>query len=174
MHKAGLLKRVKLGKRYYFSSWSQPSHLKHGIICTRALLRFWAAKKRCRFVSENEYRQEKFGVVAEWGILYPTGKMLHFEYCTADYVGRNGLVKKKMNLYAKHLPSIEKHFGAQGVVLAVLDTKKALDYAMENLHTSFAYFVELKRFMSVPASRQLSSPIYIWAEDGKEYPLSHV
>lgn len=169
MYADGLLKRTKLGKRFYYTSWSQPMHLMHGIVCTRALLRFWGADRDCELIGENEFRKHKFGVVPEWGILYPNGSLLLCEYCTADNVGRNGLVPKKVNFYIRFTKSIQSHFNARVVVVFILESRDAMKTATQCEATSFIYFVERDKFFSVNPNDQITAPVY-WL-DGKEYPL---
>lgn len=168
---SGDLKLVRRGNKHFYSSWSQPAHLVHGLICSMAYLRIHAANPSGEAVGENTFRQQKFGVVPEWAIIYPNGTMLLFEYCTADNVGRNGLVVKKVNFYRKYLRDIEEHFGSSAVVLFVLDTNDALRHALRSAGASFAYFVDLKTFAKVEAGNHLTAPIYFWGGDGKRYPL---
>lgn len=169
----GELKLVKRGNKHFYSSWSQPAHLRHGLICSKSFLRIYAADKSGEAIGENAFRQQKFGVVPEWAIVYPNNTMLLFEYCTADNAGRNGLVVKKVNFYKKYLNRIEAHFHTKAIVVLVLDTIDALKHATNNIGASFAYFVDLKTFAKVKIGDHLKAPIYIWGGDGKKYPLKN-
>lgn len=168
----GLLKLVKRkSNKNYYTSWAQPAHLRHGLICSKSFLRIYAANPTGEAIGENEFRAQKFGVVPEWGIVYPNGTMILYEFCTADNAGRNGLVVKKTNFYRKYLDRIETHFDSKAIVVLLLDTKDALKHATASLGAHFAYYVDLQTFAKVKTGDHLTAPIYIWGGDGNKYPL---
>lgn len=169
--KKKLLKEVRWGRKKIYTAWAGRMHIEHGLVCSEALIRIIISKSDCTVISENEFRAQTFGVVAEWGIKYPNGKLLLFEYCTKDNVGRKGLVIRKANMYQASLPQIEEHFGAKAIVLFVLDTKETLAYVSDRRRHPFFYYVDLETFLRVPMGKQLSTPIYIWAGDGQKYAL---
>src|SRR5258706_10855683 len=52
----------------------------HGLACTESLIRFWRSRADGEIVAERFFYG--LGAVPEWGIRYPNGKMLLFEFCT--------------------------------------------------------------------------------------------
>jgi hypothetical protein len=104
--------------------------------------------------------------VPEWGIRYPSGKLLLFEYCSQDNFERYNLVKGKMIRY--------RHTYPDGLVLFVIDAlrEKVEQYVrkMTPCGDNF-FFTDYQTFKNVPIGQQLTAPIYIWGEDGQPYPL---
>ena len=50
----------------------------HGLSCTEGLVRFWRARTEGEIIAERYFYG--CGIVPEWGIRYPDGKMLLFEF----------------------------------------------------------------------------------------------
>src|SRR6185503_16683779 len=80
---------------------------------------FWPAR------TEGEIIAERFfygcGVVPEWGIRYPNGKMLLYEFSTKSNFHFSGLMNGKLNAYRRNLEKIEEKFQAKAIVVFVLD-----------------------------------------------------
>ena len=132
------------------------------------------------------------GAVPEWGIRYPNGKMLLFEFCTESNFLFSNNMKGKLNAYKKHLEEIEKKFQSKALVLFVIDVPRdtveryvgslkrevgsvadgdqSAPYDGDRFPLLPFFFVSYEDFLKVPIGDQLKAPIYIWL-DGKEYPL---
>jgi hypothetical protein len=158
----------------------------HGLACTEGLVRFWRAR------TEGEMIAERFfygcGIVPEWGIRYPDGKMLLFEFSTKSNFQFSGLMHGKLNAYRRNLEKIEEKFSAKAIVVFVLDVPRStveryvgslggrsagsasLRDGGDEFPSDPFYFVDNETFLKVPIGQQLKAPIYFWM-DGKEYPL---
>jgi hypothetical protein len=132
----------------------------HGLSCTRCLVRFVRSYRNCEVIPEKFYRASRMGVVPEWGIRYPTGKTLLFEFSTADQVMRNGVVAGKIVRYQKALL-------ASAFILFVLDVTPAVVSSIvgDLKPGSDFYFTDYQSFLDVPMGRQLSAPIYLSGAD---------
>jgi hypothetical protein len=109
--------------------------------------------------------------VPEWGVIYD-GKILLFEYSTADNFRRTMLMKKKVAQYIESIPRFKSYFGKEVVVLFVFAGERyKVKYFCEKYgqHPKF-YFCDLASFFDVELGGQLSTPIYYW-KDGRSYPL---
>jgi len=191
------LKAIKYGKKLVYMAPHKAKgkdiedlaiYLKivHGLSCTEGLVRFWRAR------TEGEMIAERFfygcGIVPEWGIRYPDGKMLLFEFSTKSNFHFSGLMNGKINAYRRNLEKIEEKFSAKAIVVFVLDIPRntveryvgsfrreagsVADAPAEGDAFPFDpfYFVDYETFLKVPIGDQLKAPIYFWM-DGKEYPL---
>jgi len=160
----------------------------HGLSCTEGLVRFWRAR------TEGEIIAERFfygcGIVPEWGIRYPDGKMLLFEFSTKSNFQFSGLMNGKLNAYRRSLGKIEEKFSAKAVVVFVLDVPRttveryvgilggrpapsaSLRAEGDTFPSDPFYFVDNETFLKIPVGQQLKAPIYFWM-DGKEYPLKN-
>jgi hypothetical protein len=163
----------------------------HGLSCTEGLVRFWRARTEGEIIAERYFYG--CGIVPEWGIRYPDGKMLLFEFSTKSNFQFSGLMNGKINAYRRSLEKIEEKFSAKAVVVFVLDVPRvtvkryvgilggrtapsptanasASDEGDRFPFDPF-YFVDNETFLKIPIGEQLKAPIYFWM-DGKEYPLT--
>jgi hypothetical protein len=159
----------------------------HGLACTEAIVRFWRSRMDGEIIAERFFYG--CGAVPEWGIRYPNGKMLLFEFCTESNFLFSNNMKGKLNAYQKHLDEIEKKFEAKAIVLFVIDIPRdkverfvgSLKREVGSLAGARAggdrfpsdpfFFTDYETFLKVPFGQQLTEPIYFWS-DGKQYPLS--
>lgn len=153
------------------------SKVVHGLACTEALVRFYRSHMDGTVVAERFFYG--CGSVPEWGIIYPEGTMLLFEYCTKHNFLFSGKIKGKLQAYRNNLEKIEKKFQVKAVVVFVLDVPKEVveRFVLGERHVGSvagappnAFFVDQETFLKVPMGEQLKSPIYYWS-DGKQYPL---
>lgn len=147
--------------------------VKHGLGCTEGLVRIWRSNMAGVIIAERHFRG--FNIVPEWGILYNNHKLLLFEFCTRDNSVRTNVVKGKLTRYRNNLPYIEeKFYGAKAIVMFVLAVRrpivKRIVGEVRPAGDPF-FFTDYKSFLEVPHSKQLTTPIYIWGEDGESYPL---
>lgn len=163
----------------------------HGLACTEGLVRFWRSNTKGEIIAERFFYGG--GVVPEWGIRYPNGKMLLFEFSTKSNFHFSGLMKGKLNAYRRHLEFIEKKFQAKAIVVFVIDVPRitvqrfvgtlrrevgsaadgdlSAPYGGDGFPSDPFYFVDYEKFLSIPIGDQLKVPIYFWM-DGKEYSLT--
>lgn len=173
----GKLQAIRYGHRYVYRLPQRRRFLahdiQHGLVCTKALLAFLHCRQG-QLVSERFFRQMKFGAVPEWGMLFSSG-MLLFEYSTADNFSRRRLMNTKLRQYRESVFKIEDFFDAQAIVLFLFDTEThklkhfVSEYCQDDIQF---YFASLDAFKRVKRGKHLNSPIYIWAGDGKKYPLT--
>ena len=163
----------------------------HGLACTECLVRVYRSRTESMIIAERYFYG--LGAVPEWGIRYPNGKLLLFEFSTEDNFERTNMIKGKMNAYQRQLEKIEEEFQAKATVLFVLDIPRG---KVENFVGSLRreagsvadgdpsaldggdsfpsypfFFTDYKTFLDVPFGQQMTAPIYFWM-DGKEYPLA--
>jgi hypothetical protein len=161
----------------------------HGLACTESLVRFWRSRVDGEIIAERYFYG--CGAVPEWGIRYPHGKMLLFEFCTESNFLYSNMMTGKLKAYEKNLEKIEDKFQGEAVVLFVLDVpRKTVENFVGSLRGAAGsvadasalpegdrfplnpfYFVDYETFLKVPIGSQLFEPIYLWS-DGKSYPLS--
>jgi hypothetical protein len=163
----------------------------HGLACTESLIRFYLSRKDGEIIAERFFYG--LGAVPEWGIRYPNGKMLLFEFCTESNFLFSNNMKGKLNAYKRHLEDIERKFNSEAVVLFVLDISKekvkryvgslrrdagsvadgyqSAPYEGDTFPLNPLFFVDYETFLKVPFGKQLFDPIYFWPFDGKVYPL---
>ncbi|MCI0529403.1 MAG: hypothetical protein L0Y56_18340, partial [Nitrospira sp.] len=94
----------------------------HGLACTECLVRFWRSRMDGEIIAERYFY--RLGAVPEWGIRYPNGKLLLFEFCTESNFLHSNMVKGKINAYKRYLEKIEEKFQAKAIVLFVLDVPR--------------------------------------------------
>ena len=150
-----------------------PSDIEHGLTCTEILLRILRSYDGYELVSERFFKSKNLGVVPEWAIIFPTGAMMMLECSMAGNFGRTKLMREKVRRYQINLDRIEKDFNKWGIILFVFDAPR---YKVSSFVDQYSpkddafYFVDLYSFLDVDG-KQLSAPIYICGEDGKQYPL---
>lgn len=159
----------------------------HGLACTECLVRIYRSKPDGTAIPERYFKGS--GSVPEWGIIYPDGKLLLFEFCTKDNFYFAGNMRGKLGSYKNNLHKIEERFQGKAVVLFVLDVPRpvveryvrSLDdagsaggvppaYSGDTFPDPF-FFTDYETFLKVPFGQALQSPIYFWV-DGKEYTLN--
>jgi len=172
----GKLKTKRVGKKiaYIVPRKGRKPHpnIEHGLGSTEGLVRFWRSRMDGLIIPERHFRG--FGIVPEWGISYNNGKILLYEFCTADNFFRSGNIQGKMTRYNQYLPSIEAKFGREGIVLFVIDVgeKDVEEYIVKRLPLGDQFFfADYQTFLRQPIGDQLKAPIYIWGGDGEKYPL---
>jgi hypothetical protein len=153
------------------------SKVVHGLACTEGLVRFYRSRMDGVVVAERFFYG--LGAVPEWGLLYPEGKMLLFEYCTKSNFLFSGKVKGKIQAYDRSLDKIEKKFNTKAMIVFVLDVPKGVverfvvrerQAGTENGAAGKIFFTDYETFRKIPIGEQLTAPIYFW-NDGKQYPL---
>jgi hypothetical protein len=146
--------------------------VEHGLGCTEGLIRFWWSDQRAEIVEEHCFYG--CGSVPEWGLRYDSGKMILFEYCTANNFGRINVMKAKLAAYRQHLDTINRRFNREGVIVFVCDVPRMkLQSFLEEIKPTGlpVFFTDYDMFKRVGIGQQLNAPIYIWGEDGLSYPL---
>src|SRR5215204_2817347 len=83
--KKGKLRSVLYGSRLIYTlpkkvKRSGLEKVVHGLACTECLVRFYRSKMDGVAIAEKYF--QGMGCVPEWGIIYPDGKLLLFEFCT--------------------------------------------------------------------------------------------
>jgi hypothetical protein len=160
----------------------------HGLACTESLVRFWLSRRDGEIIAERYFYS--LGAVPEWGMRYPNGKMLLFEFCTESNFLFSNNMKGKLNAYNKHLEEIENKFKTKGLVLFVLNISRdkveryvgslseGVGSVADAPHSGGSspvtpcFFTDYETFLKVPYGKQLVAPIYFWSLDGRVYPLS--
>lgn len=127
---------------------------------------------------EAEVIQERMfyggGCVPDFGLAYPSGKMILCEYSSEDNFHRPHNIKDKLAAYRKFLPGIQERFGMEAVLVFVLDVSriKVQKFVDKEKPTGLpVFFTDMDMFCRVGIGHQLEAPIYIWGEDGLAYPL---
>lgn len=170
---------TKYGKRLIYAcprKVRHPDHLlkvEHGLGCTEVLVRFWRSNNSAIVIEERHFT--RFGAVPESGLWYPNGKMLLIEFSTKNDFEYSNKMKSKLAAYRNHLWEINAKFKTNCFLVFVIDVsrERVLKLALEVMPTHLpVYFVDYDTFKSVPIGQQISSPIYIYGEDGKTYPLT--
>lgn len=162
----------------------------HGLACTECLVRLYRSRPDGVIIAERFF-YGLGGVVPEWGIRYPHGKLLLLEFCTESNFHHSTTMKGKINAYIRYLEKIEEKFQAKAIVLFVIDVSRdsvegfvgtlrredgSAGGVPPPLHEGDRfplhpfYFTDYQTFLGVPMGQQLTAPIYFWT-DGKEYPL---
>jgi hypothetical protein len=182
--RSGKLRAVYYGKKLIYSvprkskgmkqdEFAGLSKVVHGLACTECLVRFFRSRTDGTVVAERFF--STLGAVPEWGIVYPNGTMLLFEFCTRDNFFFSGKLTGKMAAYRNNLERIEESFNAKAVVVFVVDVKREiLDRFVKARVTDPGpyFFSDYETFLKMPIGRALYEPIYTWSFDAKLYPLS--
>jgi hypothetical protein len=199
--KRNRLRAVRYGKRLIYSvprrlkgktldELSGLTKVPHGLACTESLVRVFRSRM------DGEVIPERFfygcGSVPEWGIRYPNGKMILFEFSTRSNFLFTNLMNGKINAYARHIQKIEEKFQSKAIVLFVIDVPRPTveryvgslgrdvgsvagvpaPYPGDRFPSDPFFFTDYKTFLDVPIGRALFTPIYFWGHDGSVYPLS--
>lgn len=152
-----------------------PEHflkVEHGLGVTEGLIRFWWANMTGEIIEERFFYG--CGCVPEFGIRYPNKKILLFEFSTKSDCERSTKIMNKLAAYKKYLYQIEDKFNSEPLIVFVLDIpKEKISKLVDKVKPVDipVFFTDYETFKNVPIRRQLSTPIYIWGEDGKTYPL---
>ena len=176
------LRVAKLGKKHVYSAPRKARKMidfddpliEHGVACTEGLVRFYRADMNCTLISEKFFRALRLRVCPEWGIVYPNGKLLLFEFSTTSNFNHGGVLKSKITRYEKTILEFETAFKAEAIVLFVLDVSKETFRLFLNRYVPMDgkfFFTDYATFTCVPLGSQLKAPIYVWGRDGKVYPL---
>jgi hypothetical protein len=161
--------------------YSHIPKIRHGLACTKCLVRVWRSKMTGEIFAERFFKKVK----PEWAIRYTNHVMLCFEFATKDNFTRSGLMRGKFQAYEKVIPDLEEEFKARIIVLFVIDIpRSALERYVGSvgslrspLHegTDFPnpfFFVDYQSLLATEIGKTLQSPIFFWAGDGKERSLS--
>lgn len=176
--KKGFLISTRHGKKLVYACPRRVRHpgffskVEHGLGCTEGLIRFWWSDMRAEIVEERFFYG--CGSVPEWGLRYNSGKMILYEYCTADNFRRLHVMKNKLVAYRRSLEAINRRFERESLVVFVCDASgKQVESFVEKVKPAGlpAFFTDYTSFTQVPIGQQLTTPIYIWGEDGLPYPL---
>ncbi len=182
--KKGKLRAVRYGRKLIYSvprrskgtkedEFAGFSKVAHGLAVTECLVRFYLSNPDGTMVAERYFF--KLGAVPEWGIIYPHGTMLLFEFSTRDNFLFTGKMIGKLAAYRRHLEGFERAFNSQPAVVFVIDIKREVlqRFIESRLRDAGPYFfTDYETFLKVPIGKALYEPIYIWSYDGKPYPLS--
>ena len=183
LSKRGILRTFKYGKKLVYSSkqvkdeFEGLAKVNHGLACTECLVRFYRSRTEGMIVAEKYFYG--LGCVPEWGIVYPDGKMLLFEFSTRNDFLVTGKVKGKLQAYREHIERIEEKFNAKALLVYVIDIPKVtLERFLHKVWRAGSvaalspeiFFVDFETFLSIPIGEQLIAPIYYWM-DGNQYAL---
>lgn len=176
--KKGSLVATKHGKKLVYACPRRVrnpgffSKIDHGLGCTEGLIRFWWSDMSAEIIEERYFYG--CGSVPEWGLRYSTGKMILFEYCTADNFKRLSVMKRKLTAYRNNLETINRKFEREGIIVFVCDVpRKRVIQFIEKVKPAGlpVFFTDYEMFKRVGIGHQLAAPIYLWGEDGLSYPL---
>ena len=191
--KKGKLKSYRLGSKLIYTvpkkgrtdEFSGYTKINHGLACTEGLVRFYRSRIEGVVIAERFFYG--CGSVPEWGIIYPEGAMLLFEYSTKHNFFLTGNMNGKLTAYKKNMRKIAEKFNTKPIVVFAIDIPKdtlerfvlrisqagsVADAPSEGGHPlAPVFFVDYKSFLKVPIGEQLTAPIYIWGADGKKYAL---
>jgi len=177
------LRTFKYGKKLVYSSKQVKDEFEglakvyHGLACTECLVRFYRSRTEGMIVAEKYFYG--LGCVPEWGIIYPDGKMLLFEFSTRNDFLVTGKVKGKLQAYRTNMERIEEKFNAKALLVYVIDIPKVtLERFLHKVCRAGSvaalspeiFFVDYETFLSIPIGEQLIAPIYYWM-DGNQYAL---
>ncbi len=160
---------ARFGPIYYAAPRVKNTEVYHGVACTEGLVRFWRSDPTGMVIPSRYFRG--LGNVPEWGIQYVNGRLLLYEFCTADNFRR--ALKAKLQKYQGNLPSIEEKFHGKAVVVFVCDVarERVRQFIEREGPTGEAFFfTDYATFRQAPIGEQLIEQQYLW-EDGKEYSL---
>jgi len=164
----------KYGKRliYCVPRSARNQNYEHGLACTYCLVNVWRSRMDGMIIAERFFKG--LGAVPEWGIRYPNGKLLMLEFCTQQDYEHYGRLKTKIRRYQNNLYRIEEKFKASGIIIFVIDVDRTRieSFIESNFPEGPFFFTDYKTFREVAIGNYFKAPIYIWGQDGKEYPLS--
>lgn len=171
----GKLTALRSGKKNVYASLRHASRkpllVDHGLGCTEGLVRMIRSKSG-EVIPERRFRG--LGSVPEWGIRYPSGMLLLYEFCTKNNFEHSNTMKIKIAKYKNNITAIETKFNGNVILLFVIDIprQRIENFVSRNLPigTQF-FFTDYETFKSVSIGDQLSTSIYIWGEDAQYYPL---
>lgn len=177
--KKGYLFSAKYGKKLVYTvprRVRDEEHLlkvEHGLGCTEGLVRFFWSRMDCEIIQERYFIG--CGSVPEWGIRYPNGNMILFEFSTESDFTYSNKIKNKLSAYRKNIDAINRRFNSQSVLVFVLDVerekvKRFVD-KMKPVNLP-VFFIDYETFKAVRITKQLTAEIYFWGEDGATYPLT--
>lgn len=168
--KKGAIKEARWGRPKVYAVRGSTQHIEHGLACAEGLVRVVRSDNNCVVIGENQLSAAKLGCVSEWITKYPNDTMLAYEHCTRDNATRSGMIPRKVNQYGRYLWRIEEAFEAKAVVLFVIELPREAVRRMALKYGSY-FYTDYETFLKVPLGQQLTAPIYIWGENGQEYPL---
>lgn len=162
------LKRKRIGNKHVYAlprtKGYTDHNVKHGLMCTDALVRFHVSKAG-DYISERDFKRERFDPIPEFGVRYNGGDavVLLFEYSSPDQVRRKKTLHDKLKKY-QNLGQFRKAFKAEPYLVHVLDAPEwhVDDLADKHSHNNNFYFTDARQFYSVPYGEQLSRAIYTW------------
>jgi hypothetical protein len=172
--KKGKLVAVRYGNHLVYSTPRRKSGLiDHGLGCTEGLVRVWRSRMDGAIIPERFFRG--YGSVPEWGIWYPPGKLLLYEYSSQNNFEQARIVKTKITKYQTNLPELKNYFAAEkATVLFVIDItrERVKNFIDREKPDGPFFFTDYETFKNVPLGEQLNAPIYFWGDDGKEYSIT--
>lgn len=144
--------------------------VEHGLGCTEGLIRFWWSDMTAEIVEERFFFG--CGSIPEWGLRYPNGKMLLFEYCTDDNFNRTNVMNSKLYAYRQNLETINGKFNSDCFIVFVCDVRRERleSFVAKNKTGLPAVFTDTETFLQVEIGKQLDASIYLF-EDGSINPL---
>jgi hypothetical protein len=165
--------RVGYNKVYIARRQAKREHLfiEHGLGCTEILVRLMRCDANCEIIPDRFFRGS--GIIPDVAVRYPNGKLLLVEFTTQDNYEHANIMKSKLSNYRSRLPALETQYESSPLVLFVIDIKRErVQNFIDRAHPgSEFFFTDYDTFKRVPIGDQLTTPIYLWGEDGKEYPL---
>ena len=198
------LRAVRYGKRLIYSiprrvrgkmfdELSGLSKVFHGLACTECLVRFYRSRTDGEVIAERFFYG--LGSVPEWGIRYPNGKIILFEFSTKSNFLYTNMMNGKISAYKRNIGKIEEKFQAKAIVVFVLDVDRGVVERYAGSLGSRAgsvadegvsafpdggyspllplFFTDYQTFLNIPIGEALITPIYFWAIDGKAHQLSN-
>ncbi len=198
--KRNKLRAVRYGKRLIYSvprrikgktvdELSGLTKVAHGLACTECLVRFYRSRMDGELIPERFFYG--LGSVPEWGIRYPNGKMILFEFATKSNFVFTNLMNGKISAYKRNIEKIEEKFQAKAIVVFVVDVPRGVVEryvgTLEREAGSVAgappdggfspllplFFTDYQSFLDIPIGSALIAPIYFWAIDRKVHQLSN-
>jgi hypothetical protein len=131
-------------------------YLYHELACTETLVRIYRSNMDCELFHQHVFRG--YGSVPEWAVRYENGLMYLGEFSTKSDTGNN--LTKKITNFPKSIPYIERDFGAQVVVLFILDIErwKVQDKVRKLKPNGPFRFIDYKSFLDTPIGSALDAP----------------
>jgi hypothetical protein len=126
--------------------------IEHGLGVTEGYVRLWLSDKSAIYIPERDFINPR----PEFGLQYPNGNILKYEYCTED----------NMRMFKT---KVSNHEGKEGTVLFVCDVDDICRYMKK--YPGEYFITTYQAFKAAPYGHQLSACIYTYGIDGKTYPL---